>query len=268
MAGFDASFRFHPDDLALLTALMAAARRRARPIGVRWRSTLDPAGRGYCMLDGNGFRLDMLLERLRRDLPTIAEATPSDRHTPAQRRRFANGLCDVLCKWRGNFYDRYYREDGPDHIPQLRRISTRGVWPVHLLWPSQAHADLYPRLEVTEEVMNSWVLDEVVAEVVIEELHTAAELMLTRLAGKRRAPAFAELVAQANQSGRLGRHLRHAYVDHDPNAINDMADLLISLKDTRKRAKHQASDEARSWLIHHFWAAGAVLEHLCVELHR
>jgi len=87
---------------------MAAARRRARPLLVEWRSIVKADGSGYCSMDGNTFRLDMFLERLRRDLPTIAEATPSVRHSPSQRRRLANGLVDVLCKWRGGFYERYY----------------------------------------------------------------------------------------------------------------------------------------------------------------
>jgi hypothetical protein len=81
MAGFDATFRFHPNDRDLVTALMAAAKRRSRTLGVRWQSSVSANGRGYCRMDGNGFRLNMLLERLRRDLPIIAEATTSARHT-------------------------------------------------------------------------------------------------------------------------------------------------------------------------------------------
>jgi hypothetical protein len=100
VAGFDATFRFHPGDHDLIAALMFAARRRARTLRVRWHSALDAEGNGYCSMDGNTFRLDMLLERLRRDLPTIAEASPSGRHTPLQRRRLANGLCDILCRSR------------------------------------------------------------------------------------------------------------------------------------------------------------------------
>ena len=66
MAGFDAMFRFHADDRDLMVALMAAARRRARALGVRWHSSVSVDGQGYCRMDGNGFWLDMLLERMRR----------------------------------------------------------------------------------------------------------------------------------------------------------------------------------------------------------
>ena len=117
MAGFDAMFRFHADDHDLIVALMTAARRRARALGVRWQSSVSADGRGYCRMDGNGFRLDMLLERMRRDLPTIAEATPADRHTPAERRRLANGLIDVLCRSRVSYYDRYDKEASPIMCP-------------------------------------------------------------------------------------------------------------------------------------------------------
>ena len=219
-------------------------------------------------MDANTFRLDMFLERLRRDLPTISEATPSERQTPSERRRLANGLCDVLLRRRSGFYDRYYREGEPDYVPNLRRLHKSEVIPIHALWPGEDHPDLAARLGVTEEIMASWALDEVAPEVVLEELHTAAELILMRLLGKRRAPPFADLVDAARAKGYLQNGLRFHYKDGDPDLIDDMGDLLISLKDHRKRAKHQGTDEARNWLTAHFWAAGIVLERLCRQLQR
>jgi hypothetical protein len=268
MAGSDATFRFHADDRDLMVALMAAARRRARALGVRWQSSVSADGRGYCRMDGNSFRLDMLLERMRRDLPTIAEATPADRHAPAERRRLANGLIDVLCRSAGSYYDRYDEEGQPDYVPRLRRLRTSEVVPVRVLWPGDKHPDLYARLAITEEIMMSWALDEAAPEVVLEELHTAAELILMRLVEKRRAPAFAELVEAARADGHLEWPLGMHYADDAPEQIDDMADLLISLKDHRKRAKHQGSDEARAWLTVHFWPAGVVLERLCDRLQK
>jgi hypothetical protein len=267
MAGFDAMFRFHADDRNLMVALMAAARRRARALGVRWHSSLSADGLGYCRMDGSTFRLDMLLERMRRDLPTIAEATPADRHTPTERRHLANGLIEVLCRWAGSYYDRYDKEGQPDYVPRLRRLRTSEVVPVRVLWPGDKHPDLYARLAVTEEIMTSWVLDEAAPEAVLEELHTAAELILMRLMEKRRAPAFAELVEEARADGHLELPLGMHY-DDEPGQIDDMGDLLISLKDHRKRAKHQGSDEARAWLTVHFWPAGVVLERLCNRLQK
>jgi hypothetical protein len=268
VAGFDATFRFHPGDHDLIAALMFAARRRARTLRVRWHSALDAEGNGYCSMDGNTFRLDMLLERLRRDLPTIAEASPSGRHTPLQRRRLANGLCDILCRSRVGYYDRYYREDQPQYVPRVRRLRSSEVWPVHQLWVGENHLDLSARLGVTEEIMASWVLNEVAPEVVLEEMHTAAELLLMRLMSKRRAPAFAELVELAQKAGHLEKPLAFAYdLDlDDPERFDHAADLLISLKEHRKRTKHQGTDEARAWLDRHFWAAGSVLEQLARQV--
>jgi len=235
---------------------------------VRWHSSVSVDGQGYCRMDGNGFWLDMLLERMRRDLPTIAEATPADRHTPAERRRLANGLIDVLCRSRVSYYDRYDKEGQPDYVPRLRRLRTSEVVPVRALWPGDKHPDLYARLAITEEILTSWALDEVAPEVVLEELHTAAELILMRLMEKRRAPAFAELVEEARADGHLEWRLGMHYADEEPEQIDDMGDLLISLKDHRKRAKHQGSDEARAWLTVHFWPAGVVLERLCNRLQK
>jgi hypothetical protein len=210
MGGFDARFRFDPADHDLIAAMMLAARRRSRTFGVRWHSTLDPEGLGYCLTSGNVGRIDLLLERLRRDLPTIAEATPAERHTPVQRRRLANGLSDVLCRSNTTYYDRYYIEGGPEYIPRLRRMRASEVWSVHQLWVGDKHRDLYARLGVTQEIMTSWALDEVAPEVVLEELHTAAELLMMQLVGKHRAPAFSELVEQVRKAGHLGEHTREA----------------------------------------------------------
>jgi hypothetical protein len=270
VAGFDATFRFHPGDHDLIAAMMLAARRRSRTLRVRWHSALDAEGNGYCRMDANTFRLDMLLERLRRDLPTIAEACPSGRHTPLQRRHLANGLYDILCRSRGMYYDRYYREGQPEYVPRVRRLRSSEIWPLHQLWVGDKHQDLSSRLGVTEEIMTSWVLNEVAPEVVLEEMHTAAELLLMRLMSKCRAPTFAELVERAQKAGHLEMPLAFSYdFDfEDPERFDHAADLLISLKDHRKRTKHQGTDEARAWLDRHFWAAGAVLKHLAERIRK
>jgi hypothetical protein len=103
---------------------------------------------------------------------------------------------------------------------------------------------------------------------VLEEMHTAAELLLMKICSKCRSPAFAELVEGADRVGHLGMPLIYAYdlTLKDPARFTDAADLLTSLKDHRKRAKHQGTDEARAWLDRHSWAAGAVLEHLASQV--
>jgi hypothetical protein len=258
VAGFDATFTFDPRHADLLAAIITAARRRARPMSVRWRSRVDAdSGVGWVGIDGNTFQLDVYLHRLRRDLPTIAEAVASGGR-PAWRRKYALGLVDVLTRFRCDFYERY----GMDHVPRLRAVSKPAVMSVHSLWMGERHRDLWARLAVTEEIMGEWLLDEVPPEVVVEELHTAAELLLTRWARKSRAPAFAVLVDLAGAAEILPplELLRFQYVD-PADALAGL-DLLIALKDLRRDLKHRGVGNARPWLVTHFWAVGSVLERL------
>ncbi|BDZ55409.1 hypothetical protein [Agromyces marinus] len=94
MAGFDATFHVSEGDLPVVRACFAAIRRRARKLRVRVSTTVL-AGTAYIALNGQTYALDILLERLRRDLPTIAEATVSGR-TASARRKTANGLIEIL----------------------------------------------------------------------------------------------------------------------------------------------------------------------------
>jgi len=170
MSGFDAVFSFDAPDYQLMCALVSAGRRRARRLSVQWHARIGTDGSGYIMIDGKGVRESMLLERLRRDLPIIAEAVASERHTPEQRRRFANGLVDILIKWHTSFYDRYFVADETiQHVPQVRRIRASNVCVAFWLWPGGTHHDLAARLNVTEDIMVSWLLDEASAELVLEE---------------------------------------------------------------------------------------------------
>lgn len=263
--GFDAHFLFGPEDGVLVRALFTAGRRRARLLGVRWRSEIKDEGYAYVCLDGNGFRLDMLIERLRRDLPTFAEGVSSGGRSPEHRRRLANGMVDVVGRYRGGLYERY----GEDHVPRLRGVRRPVGPPMYDLFPRR-HEDLWPRLEVTLDVLASWTMDEIAPEVALEELHTAFELLLTRAAGKRRAPAFAELVDLANARGWLGdAYTMPGIAEHywkDPMDVMSERDLLLSLKDQRKAAKHQGDAGAGVWLTAHFGAATALLERLSYRM--
>lgn len=130
----------------------------------------------------------------------------------------------------------YYREKAPQYVPRLRRLRSSQVWPVHELWAGDKHRDLSNRLSVTESVMASWLLEEIAPEVVLEEMHTAAELLLMQFCNKRRAPAFAELVEEADTAGHLDMPLVYAYdlASKDPARCTDAADLLSSLKITAR----------------------------------
>lgn len=105
MAGFDATFRVSPRDIPLVRGCFDAIRLRARKLGARIETKVYEDG-AYICFNGNTYVLDTLLERLRRDLPTIAEATPTER-SPAARRRTANGLVEILNRYRGMMYDRH-----------------------------------------------------------------------------------------------------------------------------------------------------------------
>ena len=258
MAGFDAAMTFDPKHARLISEMLAAARRRARATFVRWHCRLDAqSGHLYVRLDGNTFQLDIFLERLRRDLPTIAEAVPAGGR-PAWRRKFGLGFVDILMKYRCSFYDRY----DETYVPRLRATSQTAVWPVLSLWMGERHRDLWARLAVTEEIMSRWLLDEAPPEVVVEELHTAVELMLTRWLGKTRPPAFKDLVDRAAAAGILPGIDDLQFQYPDPADALDGGALLIALKDLRRDLKHKGYGEARPWLSKHFWPLGTVLEHL------
>ena len=72
-------------------------------------------------------------------------------------------------------------------------------------------------------------------EVLLEELHTACELVLEELVNKRaKKVSFADLVAKADRAGLLD-----ARPDETPPGL-----LLISLKDLRKDVRHRAAEGA------------------------
>lgn len=260
MAGLDAPFRYLPGDKPVVEALLAAARRRARVLRLRaYRSHLDD-GIAAVSVDGNTYALDVYLERLRRDLPTIAEAVPS-RRTPAARRRVGLGFVEILTRYRGGMYDRY----DETWLPTLRARTQPAYSLPHLLFAADEH--LQPRLLATSDVLASWHFDEVDPAVVLEEMHTAAELMLKALV-KRRAKemSFAQLTEAALQARLFSpyggdRRWRQEH-QHEPLLPHELArrDLLLSLKDTRKRVRHDGADLARAWLEDHFWDAAGLLE--------
>lgn len=64
--------------MPIVRACFAAIRLRARKLGARVKTEVYEDG-AYICFNANAYVLDILLERLRRDLPTIAEATPSER---------------------------------------------------------------------------------------------------------------------------------------------------------------------------------------------
>ncbi|MFF7795137.1 hypothetical protein [Streptomyces sp. NPDC007991] len=263
MAGFDATYSFHPENLGVVRAINAAAQRRARDMHIRWRSRATGDGAGYAAMDGWSYGLDIFLERLRRDLPTVAEATPG-RRSPAYRRRLGHGYVDILTKYRCGWYDRYYTTD-ESYIPTLRAIRASSVWPIHSLWPRSDNQELGLRLVVAQTVMAAWCVREVDAEVVIEELHTAAELILKRITQMPDRTKFPDLIREARRQQALSTEpMEFAYAD--PKKALTAQQLLKSLLRERNACKHGGGAQAESWLDEHFWPAAGLLELLSAKV--
>jgi hypothetical protein len=257
MGGFGGDFRCDPQDVGLVRCLCQASARRAEPMHLRWHFRLRATGHGTFMVDGNWVRMSIFMERLRRDLPIIAEATTDSPRRPAARRRLGNGFADVIAKSLISGFD----DEPDDFIPRIRLVKEAASVSAFDLFPTGVNEDLLPRLFVTMDVLGSWCLDEIPPEVVLEELHTAAELLLTRWLGMTRAPAFSALVDKARAASLLD-YPSYAADYADPAIALDPYDLLISLKDQRKKSKHRGDDAAATWLEVHFWPAVKMLEHL------
>lgn len=263
MAGFDAEFSFNPGNLEVVRALHAASRRRARAMDLRWQSQATEAGYGYVAIHGWTWGIDFLLERLRRDLPTIAEAAPGLR-SPAYRRRLGNGYVDIATKFRCGWYERYGR-DSDAFVPTLRAIQTPSVLPIHDLWPASDDHELGNRLMVSQTVMAAWCVDEIDPEVVLEELHTAAELMLKRITGMPDRTKFPDLVKAARRQKILGSDpLTWQY--RDPRKAMTPQQLLKSLVTERNETKHGGKSAARAWLEIHFGAVSYLLVQLSAKV--
>jgi hypothetical protein len=272
MAGFDAAFRVRLHDNDVVEACLAAAKRRARLLGVRLRIERPGSDLFYIAMDGQSYALDIFLERLRRDLPTIAEAGPHTKRSPAERRRVGIGLCDVLVRYRFSLYDR----TPEDWIPTVRAKRESLIVTPHEVFPAKADPTLQARMFVTMDMLAAWHFREVAAEVLLEEIHTAAELLLEASVNRRsKRLSFRELVDLAHAQNML----TVAYVGNDPRlqdtgepgwtfaaARNDAGrDVLISLKDCRKNVRHRGADGAETWLDTYFWDAASLLEKLAVH---
>lgn len=263
MASLDVVFRFRPADRAVVESCFGAARRRARRLGVRsFRSTIKEAEAGFS-IHANTYVVDIFQERLRRDWPTIAEATPC-RRTPASRRHLALGLVEIMTRWRLGMYERYDEA----WIPTLRARREPAYSLPHLLWVDDEL--IQTRMLTTSEIMASWHFDEVAPEVLLEELHTAAELMLASAVNRRaKKLSFAELVAVARGQGLFSPYAgqpdlvaSHRATEQGQKAEAATAALLLTMKDVRKQARHAGRAGAKAWLDEHFWEVAATLERL------
>jgi hypothetical protein len=193
------------------------------------------------------------------DSGAISRRQPRSHRSPASRRRLANGLVDILIRYRLIWYDRYPES----HVPRLRGRSAVPGAGVFWLIPNRADV-LWPRLWVTDDVLASWLMHDVPGEVVIEEIHTATELLLRTFWGRAKSASFAELVEFAREHHLLDIPEQLAQIAHDHPELGfsapDGYTLLLDLKEVRKHAKHRGAASSTEWLERNFWDAAQALE--------
>jgi hypothetical protein len=149
------------------------------------------------------------------------------------------------------------RHEGGDGVMALRGVAeTRYYYPPYE-FECPTFPKLHARLQITEDVIVAWNFHEVAPEVVLEELHTACELLLEETVNRRsKRLSFAELIDQADKAG----------IFWDPPAIEGLwkgtpsVELLTQLKDLRKHVRHRGASGALEWLTEHWEDVALVLE--------
>lgn len=255
MAGFNFEFTYSERQEPVVLTCLAAGRRRARKLGISWRWQHVSARQLRVQVDGNSRRTDLLGYRLERDLPQVAEGCPSDM-TPTERERLGRGIADAFLRGR--------------HVEQDGVMRLRGVADTRLYYPPYDfecpdYPGLHARLRITEDVLVAWNFAEVAPEVLLEELHTACELILEETVNRRsKRLSFAELVAKAAAEGVFLDHAALAALGEEEDPVA----LLTSLKDTRKNARHRGVLGAREWLDVHWEQVAMLLERTVSGLNR
>jgi hypothetical protein len=235
MASFDFDFRLKPDQQPLVDVCVTAAKRRARQLGCRWHVERLGPDTLRCIIDGQTRQLDLLGRALERDLPCMCEGVQGTRFDAAHRRRTGLGFADLY--GRG-------RDIGSDGVMSLRGVSrTRFHFPYFDdLAAAPLPEELVDRLWITDGVLLDWLSGIVPSAILLEELHTAWELALERLANHRaKRLSFAELIEAAAEQGLLSASREQA----------DPVTLLTQLKDYRKDARHRNDPRFESWLSEH-----------------
>ncbi|WP_162794233.1 hypothetical protein [Streptomyces paludis] len=245
MAGFDFEFTYTAAQEAIVRVCLSAGRARAHKLGLSWRWRHPQSRRCIVRVDGHSRTIDLLGYRLERDLPLVAEGCPVEGLSPAQRARIGRGLAEMMLR------GRHVEQDGP--------MVLRGVRETSYYYPPYDYdcpsaPQLHARLSVTEDLIVAWNFGEIAPEVLLEELHTACELVLEELVNKRaKKLSFAQLIAAAAEAG-----LFHGAHDSEPSTT----ELLEDLKDLRKNVRHRAAEGARPWLEKRWEHVSVCLERL------
>lgn len=247
MASFDFEFRFTSKAAPIVQACLMAARRRARALGISWRQRTR-GDRVHVMIDGNTRQLDILGERLERDLPLVAEGVTAA-YPPARRRQFGLGVADMYLRGRDT------EEDG---ILDLHGVTKTRYWfaLVDEIDSDILSPNVQARLIVTNSVVVGWHLGDFPPEVVLEELHAACELVLDDLFNRRsKKLSFAQLLDAAEVEGAF-----QPWHGVDP----PVRQVLEDLKDLRKSVRHRAASGAAVWTTDHADSVTTILERLII----
>lgn len=255
MGSTDVEFTYDVEDEPLVHAFVVATRRRAQKAGVgQWRSRRldgDPPSY-YIAVDGNSTRFALLAQKIERDLPIVAETVEVDHRDLRARRHLANGFVHIYATYG------YGSEAEIPHLKPRQRVDFQ--WVPHLIsYPAAPRVNA--RLAVTERFCVDWYFGEVPGPTMLEELHTAAELLLSFAVGEAGSQkAFSTIVAEAAKAGLFRQcvQLGEPGVASDPNEMATR--LLLELKDVRREVRHRADPRADEWLRSNFFHVVYTLE--------
>jgi hypothetical protein len=245
VAGFDFEFTYTEAHEKIVLVCLAAARTRAKRLRLSWQwRHLAPR---HCVVtvEGNSRTIDLLGYRLERDLPLVAEGCAAAVLKPAQRARVGRGLVDMMLRG---------RDSDKHECMVLRGVAKTKYYFSPYDYDCPSSPRLHARLSITEILLVAWSFDEIAPEVLLEELHTACELVLDELVNSRsKRLSFSELVASADQAGLL----QESIINGSPES-----QILIELKDLRKEVRHRAAEGALVWLTDHWEDVAICLERL------
>lgn len=243
MADFGFRFEYENAALDLVRKLLLHSQRQARYFDVEFRYRINRDIESYLVtVDGRLRSMQALSMRLWMEVPLLAEWY--DKPKPAWRRTdagfyflegYAEGLRDITesVQYLPKVLKRLVIPELADDLYAPESITfDEELMPSHLVGPLRTfEAVLALYLNLPEHTAMLWPPVQLIElELVIEESHTATELLLRNALPPKTGQSFAQLVANAHRRGWINRGQR---------------DLLIELKDLRKRVKHHGQGAGR-----------------------
>lgn len=243
MAGFGFTFEYENAALELVQKLLRHSQRQALYFDLEFRYRINRDRQEYLVtVDGRLRSMQALGTRLWMEVPLLAEwfhkPKPAWRRTDAGfwfLEGYAEGLRDITASVQylpkvlkrvvaPTMADKWYAPESITFDPELV--------PTHLVGPLRTfEAVLALYLNLPENAAMLWPPVQVIeVELVVEECHTATELLLKNALRAKTDQSFGQMVADAHRRGWVNRGQR---------------DLLIALKELRKRVKHHGQGAGR-----------------------